>query len=96
MNRKFGVACHLEFPKIAYKETISGSVQAVEGKHKKQSGGSGQFGVCFFDLSHFTIGGREDSAIPAAAAAALFKFMSAAAFRIHSAAAAAAALLSGI
>jgi len=51
MNRKFGVACQLELPKIPYKETISGTIKGIEGKHKKQSGGSGQYGVCFFDLS---------------------------------------------
>ena len=43
MKRKFGVEILLETPKVAYKETIS--VQTtVEYKHKKQSGGHGQYG----------------------------------------------------
>lgn len=43
--RKFGVAVDTQPPKIPYRETISASTEA-EGKHKKQSGGRGQFGVC--------------------------------------------------
>jgi elongation factor G len=35
----------LKLPKVAYLETIRGKADA-EGKHKKQSGGHGQFGVC--------------------------------------------------
>ncbi len=40
----------MEEPKIAYKETIRKSVK-VEGKHKKQSGGHGQFGHCYLEIS---------------------------------------------
>ncbi len=43
MKNKFGVAISSEKEKIAYKETIKKSVQQ-RGRHKKQSGGSGQFG----------------------------------------------------
>jgi elongation factor G len=50
LKRKFGVSCELHLPRIPYNETISASVTGVEGKHKKQTGGSGQFGVCYFDL----------------------------------------------
>lgn len=39
----FGVEVELHDPKIAYRETIKG-VATVQGKHKKQSGGSGQYG----------------------------------------------------
>jgi len=39
----FGVEVELTDPKIAYRETIKG-VATVQGKHKKQSGGSGQYG----------------------------------------------------
>lgn len=35
---------------IAYQETIAKTVTNVEGKHKKQSGGSGQFGVCYITV----------------------------------------------
>lgn len=42
--RKFGVEIESSLPRIPYRETITSSVE-VEGKHKKQSGGRGQFGV---------------------------------------------------
>lgn len=42
--RKFGVELETATPRIAYRETITASAE-VEGKHKKQSGGRGQFGV---------------------------------------------------
>lgn len=44
LKAKFGCEVDLREPKIAYKETIRGTAEA-EGKHKKQSGGAGQFGV---------------------------------------------------
>lgn len=50
LKRKFGVSIDLVPPKLAYKETIKKSVK-VEGKHKKQSGGHGQFGHCFLEVS---------------------------------------------
>ena len=43
MKAKSGVGVDLAAPRIAYQETIKARVQA-EGKHKKQSGGSGQYG----------------------------------------------------
>lgn len=44
LKNKFGVEAALSDPKVAYRETIRKSAEA-EGKHKKQSGGAGQFGV---------------------------------------------------
>lgn len=44
LKNKFGCQAVLSEPKIAYKETITVSASA-EGKHKKQTGGAGQFGV---------------------------------------------------
>jgi elongation factor G len=44
LSRKFGVAVQNEDLVIPYRETITASAEA-EGKHKKQSGGHGQFGV---------------------------------------------------
>jgi len=41
---RFGVEVDTALPKIPYRETIKGKAD-VEGKHKKQSGGRGQFGV---------------------------------------------------
>jgi elongation factor G len=43
---RFGVEVDTALPKIPYRETIKGTAD-VEGKHKKQSGGRGQFGVAF-------------------------------------------------
>lgn len=44
VKAKFGAEAVLTEPKIAYKETITGKAEA-EGKHKKQTGGAGQYGV---------------------------------------------------
>ena len=49
MQRKFGVGVILKTPKVPYKETISISTKA-EYKHKKQSGGHGQYGHVFLEL----------------------------------------------
>lgn len=43
LKNKFGVDVSLEIPKVAYRETIR-KVSDVQGKHKKQSGGHGQYG----------------------------------------------------
>jgi len=45
LKNKFNVESTLKTPKIAYRETIKKTVNA-EGKHKKQSGGHGQYGHC--------------------------------------------------
>ena len=44
LKAKFGCEAVLREPKVAFRETITGVAEA-EGKHKKQSGGAGQFGV---------------------------------------------------
>ena len=43
LKSRFGLNVRFDMPKIAYKEKITKSVD-VEGKHKKQNGGSGQYG----------------------------------------------------
>ncbi|WP_040213771.1 elongation factor G [Clostridium polynesiense] len=43
LKNKFGVEVALQMPKVPYRETIKG-VSDVQGKHKKQSGGHGQYG----------------------------------------------------
>ncbi len=48
--RKFGVDVTSALPRIPYRETITATASA-EGKHKKQSGGRGQFGVAFLRFS---------------------------------------------
>jgi elongation factor G len=50
MKRKFGVEMELHLPKIPYRETMKKSV-TVQGKHKKQSGGRGQYGDCTIEMS---------------------------------------------
>ncbi len=49
LAQKFGVEVDFSTPKIPYKETIRGQSR-VEGKHKKQSGGRGQFGHVYLEL----------------------------------------------
>ncbi len=43
LKAKFGVEIDLSIPRVAYRETIKKTVQ-IHGRHKKQSGGHGQFG----------------------------------------------------
>ncbi|MBA7600819.1 Elongation factor G [subsurface metagenome] len=50
MQRKFGVSVNLSTPKVPYKETITASVPNAEYKHRKQSGGHGQYGHVVMEL----------------------------------------------
>jgi elongation factor G len=45
LHKRFHVDVELRDPKVAYRETIRGAAD-VQGRHKKQSGGHGQFGDC--------------------------------------------------
>ncbi|OQX62014.1 MAG: elongation factor G [Desulfococcus sp. 4484_241] len=49
LKRKYNVEVTLELPKIPYRETITKKVR-VQGRHKKQSGGHGQFGDCWIQM----------------------------------------------
>ncbi len=51
LRQRYNVDVTLDKPKIAYRETIRKTVQA-EGKHKKQSGGHGQYGHVKITFSH--------------------------------------------
>ena len=49
LKNKFGVSVSLEVPRVPYRETIRKKVK-VQGKHKKQSGGHGQFGDVWIEF----------------------------------------------
>ncbi len=55
VERKFGVGLETSLPRIAYMETIGGSAR-VEYRHKKQSGGHGQYGHVVIELNPLTRG----------------------------------------
>ena len=50
LKSRYGVSVGRGEPRIHYKETIRGTVK-VQGRHKKQTGGRGQFGDCWLELS---------------------------------------------
>src|ERR1700682_2606968 len=45
-----GLAATAQVPRVAYRETVSGHSRA-EGRHVKQSGGHGQYGICVIEVS---------------------------------------------
>ena len=49
LKRKFGVSAELARPRVAYRETFRGSGEG-QGKHKKQTGGRGQYGDCWIKI----------------------------------------------
>ena len=49
LRRRFGVEVNLKPPRIPYRETITAKVEA-HGRHKKQTGGHGQFGDCHITM----------------------------------------------
>ncbi|RLB34621.1 MAG: elongation factor G [Deltaproteobacteria bacterium] len=50
LNRKFGVEVNLKPAKVPYRETIKSPVKGVIYRHKKQTGGRGQFAEVHFDI----------------------------------------------
>jgi elongation factor G len=50
LKERYGVDVDLVEPRVPYRETIKGRTNEVEYKHKKQSGGRGQYGHVFFKM----------------------------------------------
>jgi elongation factor G len=50
MKREFKVEAAVGRPQVAYRETVRGTAQKVEGKFVRQTGGSGQYGVVYIDV----------------------------------------------
>ena len=50
LKREFNVEAGVGRPQVAYRETVRGHVQKIEGKFIRQTGGSGQYGVVYIDL----------------------------------------------
>jgi elongation factor G len=50
MRTEFGVETTMGRPQVAYRETIAGSAQKIEGRFVRQTGGSGQHGIVYLDV----------------------------------------------
>ena len=60
MRREFNVEANVGKPQVAYRETITKAVEKVEYTHKKQTGGSGQFGCVIIAIEPNAPTGEEE------------------------------------
>ncbi|MEW6625034.1 MAG: elongation factor G [Bacillota bacterium] len=56
LQKKYGVGVDKATPSVPYRETIRSTVNKIEGKHKKQTGGAGQYGHVFIDIAPYPDG----------------------------------------
>jgi elongation factor G len=59
MKREYKVEANVGRPQVSYRETIRGTAQKVEGRHVRQTGGSGQYGIVYFDIEPAPVEGFE-------------------------------------
>jgi elongation factor G len=59
IKRKYGVDLEVRDPRISYRETIRKKARA-NGRHKRQSGGHGQFGDVWLEIEPLSMGGEEN------------------------------------
>src|SRR3954466_6454406 len=50
MMREYRVDANVGRPQVSYRETVRGTAEKVEGRHVRQTGGSGQYGIVYIDL----------------------------------------------
>ena len=50
MMREYKVDANVGRPQVSYRETVRGTAKKVEGRHVRQTGGSGQYGIVYIDI----------------------------------------------